>query len=290
MALATAAARQTVGRLAGTLELVLSSLGQVLFVKVDLKVGAVVVVPVLLAVDRVADAKEERLAFQIGRVGKLDRDGEAVTGDLALTSVYGAGVFANHLRGGLPAIESEAAGDELRKGEVGDADGGLEGLLVLGQPYLFQASRHGLADEVVLMRKVCGGQLPLKGRGAVLVGEGVLGVTLIGFYGRRAGTNSQWPVNLEEVADMFEVGVEMNSLGKDGGAWHAERAAMGGTAQSRPDELARLFPDHLRLVAQVLFRLGREGGRVVGRRGEAGMGLGGGPNVAKLATGAGAIF
>lgn len=135
---ASAASGQAVSRSrASTLEVVLPVHGQMLLSEVNLEVRVAVVVPVLLSANGIPDAEEESLGLEVGRVSKLDGEGEAIMTQRCFPWADFVAVVSGDLRGGLPVVQGETAGDGFVKGNVGDSHRTQQSLLVAGEPNLF---------------------------------------------------------------------------------------------------------------------------------------------------------
>lgn len=105
----------------GALEVVLPVLGKMLLAEVNLEVARVVVVPVVESVDGIADAEEQSLGLEVSRVSQLDRKGKPVVAQRGFPRADLVAVVSGNLRGGLPVIQSEAAGNRLLERDIGDS-------------------------------------------------------------------------------------------------------------------------------------------------------------------------
>ncbi|KAI6766839.1 hypothetical protein HG531_011199 [Fusarium graminearum] len=119
---ASVAPGETVGRTRrSALEVVLAIHREMLLAEVDLEVRVGVVVPVLLCVDCVSHTDEQGLGLEVGGVGKLDGEGEAVMAKGCFPRADLVAVVGGDLRGGLPVIQGEATCNSLVKGNVGNS-------------------------------------------------------------------------------------------------------------------------------------------------------------------------
>jgi hypothetical protein len=72
--------------------------------EVGLEVRRVVVVPVVLSVDGVADAEEQGLGLEAGGVSKLDGEGEAIMAQRRFLRENFMAVVSGNLRRSLPVV------------------------------------------------------------------------------------------------------------------------------------------------------------------------------------------
>lgn len=253
------ASRQTASRpRASTLEGVLTILRLELLSKVDLEVVAAVAVPVLLAIDIVANAKVQRLCLQVGGIRQLDGEGEAILADAGDEGADLVAKLSNHLRSRLPVVQCESAYNSLVEGHVGNNNRAHHRLLIRREPDLFDTDRL-LSSLGGVMGKVVHHQLPIKWRRSsngspfLTSREGILNIAFIILHWRRACTDGKRPVDLKEVADVLQMGVKVNGLGEYRGTRHARGPLE--APQSRSDQFTRLLAYHGRLRPHVIFRV-----------------------------------